>query len=233
MNKEHGIIYIEKTFGTGVGLVLINVNKLNPKYVDPEIHIKPRSKHHIILHIGYTFGYQSHEIIKQILMLFGSKAKLLNLIGKCSGLIGKRSDIIVAETMILDKTHEMVSINTGPIDKEEIKRVTQRDVHVGLLLTVAGTILQNYDLLNFYKHVMGCVGLEMEGYYYAAEVESKIKHKMISPNFITRCFYYVSDLPLDPTENLTKESVAVNWNEGVGAMNAIQRLILKQIFEEQ
>ena len=28
---------------------------------------------------------------------------------------------------------------------------------------------------------MGCVGLEMEGYYYAAEVESKIKHKMISP----------------------------------------------------
>ena len=61
MNKEQGIIYIEKTFGTGVGLVLINnVNKLNPKYVDPEIHIKPRSKHQIILHIGYTFGYQTH-----------------------------------------------------------------------------------------------------------------------------------------------------------------------------
>ena len=183
MNKEHGIIYIEKTFGTGVGLVLINVNKLNPKYLDPEIHKKPRSKHQIILHIGYTFGYQSHEIIKQILMLFGSKAKSLNLIGKCGGLIGKRSDIIVTDTMILDKSHEMISINTGPIDIEEIKRVTQRDVHVGLLLTVAGTILQNYDLLNFYKHVMGCVGLEMEGYYYAAEVECKIKHKMISPCF--------------------------------------------------
>ena len=102
MNKEHGIIYIEKTFGTGVGLVLINVNKLNPKYVDPEIHKKPLSKHQIILHIGYTFDYQSHEIIKQILMLFGSKAKSLNLIGKCGGLIGKRSDIIVADNMILD-----------------------------------------------------------------------------------------------------------------------------------
>ena len=45
MNKEHGIIYIEKTFGTRVGLVLINVNKLNPKYLDPEIHKKPLSKH--------------------------------------------------------------------------------------------------------------------------------------------------------------------------------------------
>ena len=33
MNKEHGIIYIEKTFGTGEGLVLINVNKLNQKYI--------------------------------------------------------------------------------------------------------------------------------------------------------------------------------------------------------
>ena len=127
MNKEHGIIYIEKTFGTRVGLVLINVNKLNPKYVDPEIHKKPRSKHKIILHIGYTFDYQSHEIIKQILMLFGSKAKLLNLIGKCGGLIGKRSDIIVADTMILDKSHKMFSINTRPIYVEEIKRVTQRD----------------------------------------------------------------------------------------------------------
>ncbi len=77
----------------------------------------------------------------------------------------------------------MVSFNTRPIDIEEIKRVTQRDDLVGLLLTVADTILQNYDILNFYKHAMGCVGLEMEGYYYAAEVESKIKHKMISPWF--------------------------------------------------
>ena len=58
MNKEHGIIYIEKTFGTGVGLVLIDVNKLNPKYVDPEIHKKSRSKHKIILHIEYTFYYK-------------------------------------------------------------------------------------------------------------------------------------------------------------------------------
>ena len=60
-------------------------------------------------------------------MLFGNKAKLLNLIGKCGGLIGKRSDIIVADTMILDKSHKMFSINTRPIYVEEIKRVTQRD----------------------------------------------------------------------------------------------------------
>ena len=100
MNKEHGIIYIEKTFGTRVGLVLINVNKLNPKYVDPEIHKKPLSKHQIILHIGYIlFGYKSHEIIKQILMLFGNKAKLLNLIGKCGGLIEK--EVILLLLIIL------------------------------------------------------------------------------------------------------------------------------------
>ena len=232
MNKEHGIIYIEKTYGTGVGLVLINVNKLNPKYVDPELKIKPKTKHHIILHIGYTFGYQSHEIIKQILMLFGNKAKSLNLIGKCGGLIGNRSDIIIADRIISDKSYELVSINTGKINIEEIKKVTQRNVHIGTLLTVAGTILQNYDLLNFYKHVVGCVGLEMEGYYYAKVVEDEIKHKMINNDFIMRCFYYVSDLPLDPTQTLSKEGVAVNWNEGVGAMNAIQRIILKQIFSQ-
>ena len=72
----------------------------------------------------------------------------------------------------------------------------------------------------------------MEGYYYAKVVEDEIKHKMINKDFIMRCFYYVSDLPLDPTQTLSKEGVAVNWNEGVGAMNAIQRIILKQIFSQ-
>ena len=94
MNKECGIRYIEKTFGTGVGIVIINVNKLQPQYVDPNIKIKPASKHHVILHIGYTFGNQSHDIIKPVLMLLGKKARSMNIIGKAGGLIGDRSDIL-------------------------------------------------------------------------------------------------------------------------------------------
>ena len=100
------------------------------------------------------------------------------------------------------------------------------------MLTVAGTIVQNYDLLNFYKYINGCIGLEMEGYYFVKEIESHFKHNIIN-DIVTRCYYYVSDLPLDPTQNLSQEGQAVSWEEGVGTMNAIQRNVLNLVFDDK
>lgn len=233
MNKEHGIEVIEQTFSTGVQIIVVNVNKLNPKYIDPNLNFKPASKNHIILHMGYTFGAQSHHIIKPVLMLFGSKTRSMNIIGKAGGLQGERTDILVANKIFYDKTHDLAELNYGKIDIEDLKKTTKSNIHIGPMLTVAGTILQNYDLLSFYKHVMGCVGLEMEAYYFAREIENCIKHELLLPNFITRCFYYVSDLPLDPNQTLSSEGQNVSWDEGIGSMNAIQRFILSQIFSEE
>jgi hypothetical protein len=229
MNKEHGIEVIEQTFSTGVQIIVVNVNKLNPKYIDPNLNFQPASKNHIILHMGYTFGAQSHHIIKPVLMLFGSKTRSMNIIGKAGGLQGERTDILVANKIFYDKTHDISELNYGKLDMEDLKAKTKSNIHIGPMLTVAGTILQNYDLLSFYKHVMGCIGLEMEAYYFAREIENCIKHELLLPNFITRCFYYVSDLPLDPTQTLSQEGSFVSWDEGIGSMNAIQRYILNQI----
>jgi hypothetical protein len=229
LNKAHGIEVIEQTFSTGVQILVVNVNKLNPNFIDPNLEFKPASKNHIILHMGYTFGAQSHHIIKPVLMLFGSKTRSINIIGKAGGLVGERTDIILANKVFYDKTHDLSELNYGNIDIEELKRTTKSNIHLGPMLTVAGTILQNNDLLNFYKHVMGCVGLEMEGYYFAREIENCIKHELLLPNFITRCFYYISDLPLDPNQNLSQEDSLVSWDEGIGSMNAIQRYILSKI----
>jgi len=52
----------------------------------------------------------------------------------------------------------------------------------------------------------------------------------LKKEFITLCFYYVSDLPLDPFQNLSQEEANVSWDEGVGSMNAIQRFIINKIF---
>ena len=229
MEKEHGIVTIEKTFSTGVKVLLINVNKLSQKYFDPNINIKSKSKNHLIIHIGYTFGAQSHQIIKPLLMLFGSKSHSMNIIGKAGGLQGERSDILIASKIFYDKTHDLSAINFGDIDLEDLKKRTKSNIHLGPMLTIAGTILQNSDLLNYYKHVMGCIGLEMEGYYFAREIENSIKHGLIKEDFITRCFYYASDLPLDPNQNLSQEGSNVSWDEGIGSMNAIQRYILSEI----
>lgn len=229
MLLKNGIEIVENTFGTGVGVLVINVNKLDQVNKDPNITIKPASKNHIILHLGYTFGSQSQDIIKPVLTLFGEKARSFNVLGKCGGLTGQRTDIIVADTIFSDKTHELVRLHTGDLGLDKLKETTKCNIHRGPLLTVAGTILQNYDLLNFYKHVMGCVGLEMEGFYYANEIENSVKHRLINENFTTRFFYYVSDLPLDPSQVLSQESSNVSWDEGVCSMNAIQRHILKLI----
>ncbi len=229
MDRDHGIVTIEKTFSTGVKVLLINVNKLDPKFIDPNISLRQKSKNHLIIHIGYTFGAQSHHIIKPLLMLFGSKSYSINIIGKAGALQGERTDILIASKIFYDKTHDLSGINYGNIDLEDLEKQTKSKIHLGPMLTVAGTILQNYDLLNYYKHVMGCIGLEMEGYYFAREIENSIKHGLIREDFITRCFYYASDLPLDPNQNLSMEEGNVSWDEGIGSMNAIQRYILNQI----
>lgn len=241
LEEKYGIKYITQTFSTGVAVILINPNKFNKENIDQTIGFNgPISKNHLIIHIGYTFGAQSKEIIKPILLLFGSKARSLNIMGKAGGLSGKRTDILVANKVFLDKNNDMCNLNLGNFDKKELEEMiinnsgnndgSNFEIHIGPMLTVAGTIVQNKDLLNFYKCVMGCVGLEMEGYFYAKEIESATKHLILSPNFITRCFYYISDLPLDPEQNLANEHGIVNWEEGVQTMNAIQRYILKQIF---
>jgi hypothetical protein len=231
MEEQHGVKKILKTFTTGIQVLLINVNKLDNQLVDKKmVGLKPASKNHIIIHLGYTFGAQSKDIVRPLLMLFGKNMRSFNIIGKAGGLTGQRTNILVANKMFYDKTHELANINLGKnFNIEELKACTNSDIFVGPMLTVAGTILQNNDLLNFYKFVMGCVGLEMEGYFFVREIENAIKHELVNADFVTRCFYYASDLPLDPNQNLAQEDGNVSWDEGVGSMNAIQRYVLKQL----
>jgi len=230
LEKEHGIHFIEETYGTGIQVVLINVNKLNGSYMDPNVKYNQISKNHLILHIGYTFGAQSSQIIRPLIMLFGSKARSFNVIGKAGGLAGKRTEIMCANKIFHDKTNDMCTVNYGNMDVEQLKKSANTNIHVGPMLTVAGTILQNNDLLHYYKRIMGCIGLEMEGFYYANYCEMSKKSGLLKENFVCRCFYYTSDLPLDPTQNLSQEGENVNWDEGVCSMNAIQRFILNQFF---
>ena len=52
MEKEHGIKYIDEHFSTGIQILIVDVNKLNPEYCDPAFVVKPASSNHIILHLA-------------------------------------------------------------------------------------------------------------------------------------------------------------------------------------
>jgi len=96
----------------------------------------------------------------------------------------------------------------------------------GGVLTVAGTVLQDRNLLFFYKRLWDCVSLEMEGSFYAKEVTKFKRLKYLKDDVAMRFIYYVSDLPLDPDSNLSQP---MTIEEGVTPLYGTTRAILEQI----
>ncbi|NBC29229.1 MAG: hypothetical protein GVY29_04465 [Spirochaetes bacterium] len=87
----------------------------------------------------------------------------------------------------------------------------ENDIHLGPLLTVEGTLLQNRLMLHFYRRIWGCTGIEMEGIHYYRQVLESAEVRM-------RFFYYVSDTPLSAFE-------------GIPPLYAITRTILRRILQ--
>ena len=220
LESDYGIVNIEETEMTGVKVLIVNVQKLQTK------EIQSKSPMHLIINIGYTFGKQGFDIIKCFNLLFDNCIDSFSFIGKAGGLVGNRKDILVST-----KFHDMGTKATTLVNPTGISMKFFEDlglkVHKGPMLTVAGTILQNKNLLTYYKHIEGCVGLEMEGCYFAQAIQQGIEQSLLKETVPTRFLYYVSDLPMDPNTNLAKEEGNVSWDEGVPTMNIITEQCLK------
>ena len=99
---------------------------------------------------------------------------------------------------------------------------------MGPLLTVEGTLLQNTALLNFYRNIWNCQGLEMEGFYYARQIQESILLESLPAHIKQTYYYYVSDTPLKLEANLSKPLAP---QEGIPPLYAITREVLNQIFQ--
>ena len=230
---EAGIFRIEETEMTGVKVLLVNISKLNPELSDPSFVPEPRGPMHLLVNLGYTFGKQCSDIVVCLNLLFGKSVNSYNIIGKAGGLQGKRTDILVATKFYDDSTSVVTRANPNGVDPQKLAQMGNCGVHVGPMLTVAGTVLQNSTLLKYYLYLQGCVGLEMEGCFFAQAIQQAIDSGFISKSIASRFLYYVSDLPLDPESNLSQEEGNVSWDEGIPAMNAATRHCLQLIFETQ
>lgn len=202
LEQQYGIMKIEQTELTGVMVTLVDCTKLKAELCDPALKPKPACKNHIIINIGYTFGVQSSDIIRAIMSVFGKKLRSVNIIGKAGGLVGNRNDLLLATRIYSDETLEVVNNYLGDLNSKDIEKEANKPVHVGPMLTVAGTILQNSILLNYYKKLYHCVGLEMEGLYFAREIKRFKEMRLLRDDIICRFAYYISDLPLCPDQNL-------------------------------
>ncbi|MFW6234976.1 MAG: DUF6909 family protein, partial [Spirochaetota bacterium] len=189
----------------------------------------PRDRRIVLVNIDYAFGEQAEHIIRNLLLLFGRNVASINFLGKAGALVGRRGDIL-EPTAFIEQSGDLFQ----PVPEREDRpherlqaRVPHSRIHRGPILTVDGTLLQNRIMLNFYRRIRQCIGLEMEGTYYYRQVLESMELGVLSRDVALRFFYYVSDLPLQNDQAL---SLRMHASEGLPPLYGITRHILDEIF---
>ena len=230
LEREGGILRLGESAFTGIAVQLIDTALLRGRGLDANICFPDRCRDGLIVNIDYAFGQQSEEILANLLMLFGRNVASVNILGKAGALLGKRGDVLIADGFVEQTTdHLRVLPRAQPLNLDRLSRLLRgRSLHVGPVLTVAGTLLQNRVMLNLYRHIWRCIGLEMEGTYYLRQLLKAERLRTVRSDVDMRFLYYVSDLPLDQNATLSDR---LQPQEGIPPLYAITREVLNGILE--
>jgi hypothetical protein len=230
--EERGwVVRLVETAFTGIQVELIDTGALAGRAIDPQVTPPPRRRT-LLVNIDFAFGQQAEEIMANLVLLFGRNLASVNVLGKAGGLRGQRGDLLVP-TGFIDQVTDFIHVlpRSQAIDQERLKRrLPKRGLHSGPLLTAVGTLLQNRMLLNFYRRLWRCIGLEMEGFFYYRHIRKATQLGVIPAELPLRFLYYVSDLPLETGVSLSEPLRA---SEGIPPLYAITREILSSIFEQE
>ena len=222
------VITLDETVHTGIGVQLFGLQSLADRTYDPTLPDPRPDRRGMILNIDYAFGQQAESIIGALIVLFGQRIRSVNILGKAGGLEGKRGDVFVA-THFVEQEDDALHVPTINVKLDRLRaRIPNRTVRSGPVLTVLGTVMQNHVMLNYYRRLWGCVGLEMEGSYYCRKLLRSQVRGVLRPQVDLRFLYYVSDLPLQHDQNL---SGAMRAHEGIPPLYAVTREVLTAILE--
>lgn len=228
LDLEHGHVNLEGTAYTGIEVDLFDVRALDGGAIDPALTIPEIEHPTLIVNVDYAFGQQAEEILSNLLYTFGPAIRSVNVLGKAGGLEGDRGDVLLPRATLLQTNDELYPLPNADLARADLQAlVPDREVHEGPVLTVAGTLLQDRPLLMFYKRIWKCVGLEMEGSFFARQLIAAVESGVVSPDVRSRFVYYVSDVPLKAGHNLSQKLQP--W-EGVPPLYAVTRAILARIF---
>ena len=230
--SDWGILRLHETVSTGIQVQLIDLKRLNGFALESGLGDFPISTEALLINIDYAFGEQAEEIIRNLILLFGHRLASINVLGKAGSLVGNRGDILVPTAFVEQTSDRFFPFNSGvscEYDKLE-ELAAGRGVHYGRMLTVAGTLLQNTQMLHFYRHIWDCIGLEMEGTSYYQQILESQQLGVVPEDIRMRFLYYVSDLPLDKSADLASR---LSQAEGIPPLYAITRQIIRDIFKQE
>ncbi len=222
MARRYGHHRLEETVSTGIRVQLVDLASLVDASFDPGVEAiaaASPSCDDVIVNIDYAFGEQAEYVIRNLLMLYGQNIRSVNFLGKAGALVGRRGDIL-APTAFIAQHSDLLQ----PLSSQSAPHGVT--VHRGPMLTVDGTLLQNRQMLQFYRQIRDVVGIEMEGMHYYREILESQQLGVIGPDIEIRSLYYVSDLPLEAGANL---AAPLTTEEGVPPLYTITRHILNQI----
>lgn len=224
---HQGIHTVPSQSFTGITLNIIQTKQLSQMSLDDGLIVS--DKDILIINIDYAFAKQAEDIMSCLCLLFSNQIHSINVMGKAGALCGERGDILLARQIVMEREDDCYLINSNKVDPLALAKDSGRNVHDGTVLTVYGTLLQNRALLEYYRNFWKCVGLEMEGSFYARQIQKAQHHGIVSKNTDLRFIYYVSDLPLAKGEQLSKEMDI--W-EFISPLYGITRTFLNAIFKD-
>ena len=223
-DRANGIHPINLSNFTGISIDIIDTEKVAFHECDPLL--PPHQQDALIINIDYAFGKQAEDIMGCLCLLLGQQIRSINVMGKAGALMGERGDILLARKLVMEREDDSYRLNATNVDANALSQSAGRNVHEGAVLTVYGTLLQNRPLLEYYRSFWQCVGLEMEGSFYARQIRRAQHHGVVPEDIAQRFIYYVSDLPLAEGSQLSKDMAI--W-EFIPPLYAITRHFLQAI----
>lgn len=229
-DARDGFVRLSESAFTGIQVDLVDLRRLAGRAIDPALPASATGVNALLVNIDFAFGQQAADILGNLITLFGRRVRSVNVLGKAGALVGRRGDLLVPDAFVEQGADGLLPLaHLQRIDLARLAaRASGRDVHRGRLLTVAGTLLQNRRMLHFYRRIWDCVGLEMEGLYYARKLVDAQRLGMLRDDVDLRFLYYVSDVPLATAASLVERLGAA---EGIPPLYAITREILCSILE--
>lgn len=229
--KQYGFHEITDSSGANVDCQLIDTSRLGPLQFHPGLNIDRRmleEQKPVLLIMDYAFGSQAFELLDELLQPWNGETtpdiRSISIMGKAGTLTGAKGDIMLAAAHVLEGGPHTYIVHND-LAREDFD--SDAAVHVGPMITVYGTSLQNRDVLEKFKTTTWrAVGLEMEGGHYQRAIDAAIVRGHISPQVQVRYAYYASDNPLLSGQTLAAGGLG---NEGIRPTYMIAKVFLEKI----
>lgn len=229
IEKKHGIYHLTNNCLTGININIIELKKIS-SCIDKHLEQPRKDTNTIIFNIDYAYGKQSETIIRSLILLFGKKIRSVSVFGKAGGVVGSRGELMIPQNFIMQENDVSHNIHNQDLSETDFQQTgCQRRIHKGSMLTVLGTLIQNHEMLVFYRDFWNVVGMEMEGGYFIQEINRVKVQNLIHPDIALRFAYYISDTPLREKESLASK---MSMEEGVPAVYAVTRAMLHKIISQ-